>query len=164
MSPRVKKTPEVDVVQATPEPSPEKASATHPKGNTKMSTTTLVGNLTADPTVRFTHNGTAVSNFTVASTPRRFDKEAGAWADGETLFMKCTVFGKQAENMTEQLRKGARVVVTGSLTQSNYTDKDGNARSSIELDVDEVASSVRFTNDGGATVTPPAQVVEPVTV
>ncbi len=125
-----------------------------------MSTTTLTGNLTADPEVRFTKNGTAVSNFTVASTPRRFDKEAGAWADGETLFMRCTVFGKQAENMTEQLRKGQRVVVTGALTQSNYIDKDGKERSSIELDVDEVASSVRFTSELNA----PTNQKEPVSV
>ncbi len=128
-----------------------------------MSTTTLAGNLTADPEVRFTKNGTAVSNFTVASTPRRFDKEAGAWADGETLFMRCTVFGKQAENMTEQLRKGQRVVVTGALTQSNYIDKDGKERSSIELDVDEVASSVRFTSELTAPAAPANQ-KEPVSV
>ncbi len=128
-----------------------------------MSTTTLAGNLTADPEVRFTKNGTAVSNFTVASTPRRFDKEAGAWADGETLFMRCTVFGKQAENMTEQLRKGQRVVVTGALTQSNYIDKDGKERSNIELDVDEVASSVRFTSELTAP-TAPANQKEPVSV
>ncbi len=128
-----------------------------------MSTTTLAGNLTADPEVRFTKNGTAVSNFTVASTPRRFDKEAGAWADGETLFMRCTVFGKQAENMTEQLRKGQRVVVTGALTQSNYIDKDGKERSSIELDVDEVASSVRFTSELTAPTAPTNQ-KEPVSV
>ncbi len=128
-----------------------------------MSTTTLAGNLTADPEVRFTKNGTAVSNFTVASTPRRFDKEAGAWADGETLFMRCTVFGKQAENMTEQLRKGQRVVVTGALTQSNYIDKDGKERSSIELDVDEVASSVRFTSELTAPAAPTNQ-KEPVSV
>lgn len=119
-----------------------------------MSTTTLAGNLTADPEVRFTKNGTAVSNFTVASTPRRFDKDSSAWVDGETLFMRCTVFGKQAENMTEQLRKGQRVVVTGSLTQANYTDKDGNERTSIELDVDEVASSVRFTSETNAPSAP----------
>ncbi len=128
-----------------------------------MSTTTLAGNLTADPEVRFTKNGTGVSNFTVASTSRRFDKEAGAWADGETLFMRCTVFGKQAENMTEQLRKGQRVVVTGALTQSNYIDKDGKERSSIELDVDEVASSVRFTSELTAP-TAPANQKEPVSV
>lgn len=118
-----------------------------------MSNTTLVGNLTTDPEVRFTKNGTAVSNFTVASTPRRFDKETGTWNDGETLFMRCTVFGKQAENMTEQLRKGQRVVVTGTLGQSNYNDKDGNTRSTIELDVDEVATSIRFAPEN--TATPP---------
>lgn len=123
-----------------------------------MSNTTLVGNLTTDPEVRFTKNGTAVSNFTVASTPRRFDKEAGTWNDGETLFMRCTVFGKQAENMTEQLRKGQRVVVTGTLSQSTYNDKDGNARSTIELDVDEVATSIRFATES-ATTPPAAQAV-----
>ena len=125
-----------------------------------MSTTTLAGNLTADPEVRFTKGGTAVSNFTVASTPRRFDKDTSAWVDGETLFLRCTVFGKQAENMTEQLRKGQRVVVTGTLNQSNYTDKDGNERSSIELDVDEIAGSLRFTSDIHA----PVAQTEPVSV
>ena len=106
--------------------------------------TTIVGNLTADPEVRFTHAGTAVCNFTVASTPRRFDRDSETWVDGDTLFLRCTTFGTQAERMVEELTKGARVMVTGSLEQHTYTDADGNTRISIELDVDEVAASLRF--------------------
>jgi len=115
-----------------------------------MSTTMIAGNLTADPVLRFTSNGTAVANFTIAHTPRRYDKAAGEWVDGETLFLRSTVWGKQAEAVTESLTKGSRVVATGSLSQSSYTDADGNTRTSIELDIDEVGPSLRWANTNAA--------------
>lgn len=126
-----------------------------------MSITTIAGNLTADPELRFTKNGTPVANLTIASTPRKFDKDSGSWKDGETLFLRGTVWGKQAEAVTEQLSKGQRVVATGTLTQSAYEDKDGVKRTSIELEVDEIGSSLRFAT-GAAEVPTPA--VEPVAV
>ena len=117
-----------------------------------MSTTTIAGNLTADPTLRFTSNGTPVANFTIAHTPRRYDKTSGAWVDGDTLFLRSTVWGKQAEAVAESLTKGTRVVATGALSQFSYTDADGNARTSIELEVDEVGPSLRWVNaSAGAT-------------
>lgn len=117
-----------------------------------MSTTTIAGNLTTDPTLRFTSNGTPVANFTIAHTPRRYDKASGAWVDGDTLFLRSTVWGKQAEAVAESLTKGTRVVATGALSQSSYTDADGNTRTSIELEVDEVGPSLRWANaSAGAT-------------
>lgn len=106
--------------------------------------TTLTGNITADPEIRFTATGTAVCNFTVATTARKFDKTSEEWVDGETLFMRCTTWGTQAEQMAENLAKGARVIVTGALEQHGYTDADGNERTSIEMAVDEVGASLRY--------------------
>jgi single-strand DNA-binding protein len=105
---------------------------------------TVVGNVTGDPELRFTPSGAAVANFTVASTPRTFNKQTNEWVDGETLFMRCSVWRDAAENVAESITKGTRVVVQGRLKQNSYTDKDGNNRTSIDLDVDEVGPSLRY--------------------
>lgn len=105
---------------------------------------TIVGNLTADPELRFTNSGIPVASFTVASTPRTFDKQANEWKDGEALFMRCSVWRDLATNLAESLTKGARVVVQGRLQQRSYTDKEGNQRSAIDLQVDEVGPSLRY--------------------
>ncbi|MBV7411264.1 single-stranded DNA-binding protein [Dermabacteraceae bacterium TAE3-ERU27] len=105
---------------------------------------TVVGNLTADPELRFTQSGAAVASFTVASTPRNFDRQSGEWKDGEALFLRCSVWRDAAENVAESLEKGNRVIVQGRLRQRSYTDREGNNRTSLELDVDEVAPSLRY--------------------
>jgi single-strand DNA-binding protein len=104
---------------------------------------TIIGNLTADPELRFTPSGDAVANFTVASTPRSFDRQAQEWRDGEALFMRCNVWRQQGENVAEGLRRGDRVVVVGRLKQRSY-EKDGQKRTVIELEADEVAASARW--------------------
>ena len=104
---------------------------------------TIVGNLTADPELRFIPSGAAVANFTVASTPRTFDKQTNEWKDGETLFMRCNAWRDLGENIAESLRKGMRVVVTGRLQQRSYTTKEGENRTVVELDVDECGPSLR---------------------
>lgn len=108
------------------------------------STVTVVGNLTSDPELRFTSSGTAVANFTVASTPRTFDREAGEWRDGETLFLRCTVWQQSAENMAESLTRGTRVIVAGKLRQRSFETREGDKRTSIELQVDELGVSLRY--------------------
>lgn len=105
---------------------------------------TVVGNLTADPELKWTQSGAAVAGFTVASTPRTFDKQANEWKDGEAMFLRCSVWRDAAENVAESLEKGARVVVQGRLKQRSFTDKDGNNRTAIELDVDEIGPSLRY--------------------
>lgn len=105
---------------------------------------TIVGNLTADPELRFTPNGAAVANFTVASTPRILDKATNEWKDGEALFMRCAVWRQAAENIAESLQRGARVIVTGRLKQRSYDTKEGEKRTVIELDVDEVGPSLKY--------------------
>ena len=107
-------------------------------------TITIVGNLTADPELRFTPSGAAVANFTVASTPRTFDRQTNDWKDGETLFMRCSVWRDAAENVAESLHRGTRVVVTGRLKSRSYETKEGEKRTVIELDVDEVGPSLRY--------------------
>lgn len=104
---------------------------------------TIVGNITADPELRFTPSGAAVANFTVASTPRSYDKATGEWKDGETLFLRCSLWRQAAENVAESLTKGTRVIVTGRLRQRSY-DKDGEKRTVIELEVDEIGPSLRY--------------------
>jgi single-strand DNA-binding protein len=99
-------------------------------------TLTLVGNLTADPELRFTPNGVAVAKFTVASTPRTFDKATNSWVDGETLFMSCTVWRQAAENAGESLTKGMRVFVSGKLKSRSYEVKEGGKRTVMELEVE----------------------------
>lgn len=109
-------------------------------------TITIVGNLTADPELRFTPSGAAVANFTVASTPRTFDRQANEWKDGETLFMRCSIWREAAENVAESLQRGTRVVVTGRLKSRSYETKEGEKRTVIELDVDEIGPSLRYAN------------------
>ena len=104
---------------------------------------TVIGNLTADPELRWTQSGAAVADFTVASTPRTYDRNAGEWRDGDTLFMRCSVWREIAENVAESLRKGMRVIVQGCLTQRSYDTKQGERRTVVELQVDEVGPSLR---------------------
>jgi single-strand DNA-binding protein len=103
---------------------------------------TVVGNLTADPEMRFTHGGAAVANFTVASTPRVFDKATNEWKDGDTLFLNCSVWREAAENVAESLQKGMRVMAQGNLVQRSYDDREGNKRTVVELQVVEVGPSL----------------------
>ena len=105
---------------------------------------TVVGNLTADPELRFTPSGAAVANFTVASTPRQFDRQSNEWKDGEALFLRCNIWRQAAENVAESLTRGARVVVTGRLKQRSYETKEGEKRTVIELEVDEIGPSLRY--------------------
>jgi single-strand DNA-binding protein len=105
---------------------------------------TVVGNLTADPELRFTPSGAAVANFTVASTPRSFDKTSGEWKDQPALFMRCNIWRQAAENVAETLVRGARVIVTGRLVQRSYDTKEGEKRTVVELQVDEVGPSLKY--------------------
>jgi single-strand DNA-binding protein len=105
---------------------------------------TVVGNLTADPELRFTPSGAAVANFTVASTPRTFDRASNEWKDGDALFMRCSIWRQAAENVAESLTRGARVVVTGRLKQRSYETKEGEKRTVVELEVDEIGPSLRY--------------------
>jgi single-strand DNA-binding protein len=105
---------------------------------------TVVGNLTADPELRFTPSGAAVASFTVASTPRTFDRQSNEWKDGEALFLRCSIWRQAAENVAESLTRGARVVVTGRLKQRSFETREGEKRTVIELDVDEVGPSLRY--------------------
>ncbi len=105
---------------------------------------TIVGNVTGDPELRFTPSGAAVANFTVASTPRAFDRQSNEWKDGETLFMRCSVWRDAAENVAESLQRGTRVIVTGRLKSRSYETKEGEKRTVVELDVDEVGPSLRY--------------------
>lgn len=105
---------------------------------------TVVGNIVADPELRLTNNGAAVANFRVASTPRRFNGQTGQWEDGESLFLTCNVWKQVAQNVAESLTKGMRVIVTGRLKQRNFQTREGENRSVIELDVDEVGPSLRY--------------------
>ena len=105
---------------------------------------TIVGNLTGDPELRFTPSGAAVANFTVASTPRTFDRQSNEWKDGETLFMRCSVWRDAAENVAESLQRGTRVIVTGRLKSRSYETKEGEKRTVIEMDVDEVGPSMKY--------------------
>jgi single-strand DNA-binding protein len=105
---------------------------------------TIVGNLTADPELRFTPGGAAVTNFTVASTPRTFDRNANEWKDGEALFMRCAVWRQAAENVAESLTKGMRVVVYGQIKQRSFETREGEKRTVIEMDVEEVGPSLKY--------------------
>ncbi len=105
---------------------------------------TIIGNLTADPELRYSGSGSPVANFTVASTPRTFDRNSGQWRDGETLFMRCSVWREVAENVAESLTKGTRVIVQGRLTQRSYQTRDGQQRTTVELQVDEIGASLRY--------------------
>lgn len=105
---------------------------------------TIVGNLTDGPELRITAQGVPMVRFTVASTPRMFDKAAGGYRDGEPLFMVCTVWRDLAENLAESLTKGARVIVTGRLTQSSWQGEDGQKRTGYSVQVEEIGPSLRF--------------------
>ena len=104
---------------------------------------TVVGNLTADATLRFTPSGRPVADFTVASTPRTFDRQTGQWRDTEAMFLPCSLWGQAAENAAETLTRGMRVIVTGRLRARSYDDRDGNRRTVLEVQVDEVGPSLR---------------------
>jgi len=105
---------------------------------------TVVGNLTNDPELRFTPSGAAVANFTIASTPRNFDRQKNEFVDGETLFLRASVWREAAENVAESLTKGMRVIVTGRLKSRSYETKEGEKRTVIELEVDEIGPSLRY--------------------
>ncbi|QGZ16944.1 ssDNA-binding protein [Arthrobacter phage LittleTokyo] len=106
---------------------------------------TVIGNLTNDPELRFTPSGSAVANFTIASTPRAFDRQANEWKDGETLFLRCSLWREPAENLAESsIVKGSRVIVSGRLKSRQYETKEGEKRTVIELEVDELGASVRY--------------------
>lgn len=109
-------------------------------------TITVIGNLTSDPELRFTPSGPAVANFTIASTPRTFDRQANEFKDGETLFLRASVWREAAENVAESLTKGTRVIVSGRLKSRSYETKDGEKRTVIELEVDEIGPSLRYAN------------------
>src|SRR5690242_12065564 len=108
-------------------------------------TLTIIGNLVQDPELRFTASGAAVANFTVASTPRIFDRTAGEWKDGETLFLRCTLWRQPAEHVAESLTKGTRVIVNGHLDQRTFETREGDKRTVIELIVDDIGPSLRYT-------------------
>jgi single-strand DNA-binding protein len=105
---------------------------------------TVVGNVTDDPELRFTPAGAAVANFTVASTPRSFDRQSNEWKDGDTLFLRCSVWRQAAENVAESLHRGNRVIVQGRLRQRSFETREGEKRTVIELEVDEVGPSLKF--------------------
>lgn len=107
-------------------------------------TLTVVGNLTSDPETRFTQSGAAVCSFTVASTPRTFDKNSGEWKDGEALFLRCNAWRQLAENVGESLSRGSRVLVSGRLRQRSFETKEGEKRTVVELEVDEIGPSLRY--------------------
>ena len=107
-------------------------------------TITVVGNLTADPDLRFTPSGAAVANFTVASTPRVFDRQSGEWKDGDALFLRCNIWREAAENVAESLTRGSRVIVTGRLRQRSFETREGEKRTVYEVEVDEVGPSLRY--------------------
>lgn len=107
-------------------------------------TVTIVGNLTADPELRFTQSGASVANLTIASTPRILDKATGEWKDGEALFLRGTVWKESAENVTNSLARGTRVIATGRLKQRSFETKEGEKRSVVELEIDEIGPSLRY--------------------
>jgi single-strand DNA-binding protein len=125
---------------------------------TGETTITVVGNLTADPDLRFTSTGVAVLDFTVASTPRIYDRESGEWKDGDTLFLRCNLWRQAAENAAKSLLKGTRVIVQGRLKQRSFETKEGDKRTVVELDVDAIGPELRYASakvsrvgrDGGA--------------
>jgi single-strand DNA-binding protein len=105
---------------------------------------TLVGNLTADPELRFTPSGAPVANFTVASTPRTFDRQTGEWRDGDAMFLSCAVWRQAAENVAESLQKGMRVIVQGRLKSRTYETREGERRTVFEVDVDEIGPALKY--------------------
>jgi single-strand DNA-binding protein len=107
-------------------------------------TITIVGNLTEDPELRFTPSGAAVAKFRVASTPRFLDRTTNEWKDGEPLFLQCNIWRQAAENVAESLQRGARVIVSGRLRQRSYETREGEKRTVMELEVDEIGPSLKY--------------------
>ncbi|WP_426727125.1 single-stranded DNA-binding protein [Corynebacterium auriscanis] len=107
-------------------------------------TITIIGNIVADPELRFTQNGKAVANFRIASTPRQYDRDQQKYIDGTPTFLTCNLWGTPAENLAESLHKGDRVIVTGTLKQRTWQDKNGENRTTFEVEADEVGPSIRF--------------------
>lgn len=105
--------------------------------------TTIVGNLTGDPELRFTPSGAAVANFTIASTPRKFDRTTNEWKDGEALFMRCSAWRDMAENVAESLQRGTAVIAQGRLSSRSYETKEGEKRTVIEFEVDAIGPDLR---------------------
>lgn len=105
---------------------------------------TIVGNLTADPELRTTRNGGAVANFSIAATPRVFDKQSNQWVDGDALFLRCTAWRDMAQHCAQTLRKGMRVIAQGRLTQHSWEDEQHQKRTAVELQVDEIGPSLRY--------------------
>ncbi|WP_148615418.1 single-stranded DNA-binding protein [Nocardioides rubriscoriae] len=105
---------------------------------------TVVGNITDDPELRFTPSGAAVANFTVASTPRTLNKQTNEWEDGEAMFLRCSIWRQAAENVAESLQKGTRVIVNGRMRARSWEDREGNKRTSFEIDVEEIGPSLKF--------------------
>jgi single-strand DNA-binding protein len=105
---------------------------------------TVVGNLTADPELRFTPSGAAVASFTIASTPRTFDRNSNEWKDGEALFLRCSIWRQAAENVAESLTRGMRVVAQGRLKQRSYETREGEKRTVVEMEVEEVGPSLKY--------------------
>jgi single-strand DNA-binding protein len=105
---------------------------------------TIVGNLTADPELRFTPSGAAVASFTIASTPRTYDRNTNEWKDGDALFLRCSIWRQAAENVAESLTRGMRVIASGRLKQRSFETREGEKRTVIELDIDEVGPSLRY--------------------
>ena len=126
---------------------------------------TVVGNLTSDPTLSYTQNGLAVANFTIASTPRTFDRAANEWKDGDALFLRASVWRDFAEHVAGSLTKGSRVIASGRLKQRSYETKEGEKRTSMELEIDEIGPSLRYatasitraTSGGSRAAAPAAQ-------
>ena len=105
---------------------------------------TVIGNLTADPELRFTPSGSAVANFTIASTPRVYDRQSNEWKDGEALFLRASVWKEAAENVAETLTKGMRVIAQGRLRSRSYDTKEGERRTVMELEIDEIGPSLKY--------------------
>ncbi len=105
---------------------------------------TLVGNLTADPELRFTPSGAPVANFTVASTPRTFDRQTSEWKDGDAMFLNCSVWRQAAENVAESLTKGMRVIVQGRLKSRSYETREGERRTVFEVEVEEIGPALKY--------------------
>lgn len=109
-------------------------------------TLTIIGNLVDDPELRFTPSGSAVANFKIASTPRTFDRQSNEWKDGEALFLRCAVWKEAAENVAESLTKGMRVIAQGRLKSRSYETKEGEKRTVIEFEIDEIGPSLKYAN------------------
>jgi len=105
---------------------------------------TIVGNLTADPELRFTQNGFAIANCSVASTPRTFDKQSGQWRDGEALFLRCNIWRDQGENVAQSLRRGMRVIVVGKLKMRSFQTRENEKRTVVEIDVEDMGPSLKY--------------------